>query len=495
MSQGKNFSDSIASCVLSKYEKLSKKGKPTRKNESTIEWTVLAGISSIECVALGTGTKCLGGSALSKFGDLVNDSHAEIVARRAFNLYLLEQLSFSLKNTNSPDSIFLIPTSNTVDSSNFLPNHTDPRLLLDKAPKIKLKDEFKFHFYASQCPCGDASTNFLLSILDNDSQNFSLDELKVPKNTQKNKAETDPTHPSPKKRRKTNSNSSDKKLDILLPDDANHNSSNHPLRGRENFSILNSLRTKPGRLDSDSTLSMSCSDKIALWNLTGVQSALLSLFVQPIYISSFVISDHIYIKEVDRSLNQRIKEVKGLKAPFICNTMEIYRTDLKFCHSLSQVSAKFPKISKIPCESSINWYTHVENPKDTNSHEVIVQGKKQGSPKHKPDTVIKLKFRSRICKLEIFRAFVEFAKDYLLLPGYSKNSDHSNSNSNSSESKGKSDLLNIEFLDYKTIKNFAADYQGTKCLIKSSIFKDWVKKPSNNEPYNYEKYIFLFNEA
>lgn len=62
-------------------------------------------------------------------------------------------------------------------------------------------------------------------------------------------------------------------------------------RGRDNYTLLGVLRTKPGRLDSPSTHSMSCSDKIALWNVVGLQGALLTYLMKPVYLTSVVIGD------------------------------------------------------------------------------------------------------------------------------------------------------------------------------------------------------------
>ena len=72
-------------------------------------------------------------------------------------------------------------------------------------------------------------------------------------------------------------------------------------RGRDNYALFGILRTKPGRADSPPTLCMSCSDKMACWNVLGFQGALASRLFKPLFISSIIIG------EVDSTMQDVIR--------------------------------------------------------------------------------------------------------------------------------------------------------------------------------------------
>lgn len=88
-------------------------------------------------------------------------------------------------------------------------------------------------------------------------------------------------------------------------------------RGRNNYNALGVLRTKPGRADSVPTISMSCSDKIALWTLVGIQGALGAAVMRPVYLDSIVIGDvpmemrEATEAECQRAFSGRLKNVSG----------------------------------------------------------------------------------------------------------------------------------------------------------------------------------------
>jgi tRNA-specific adenosine deaminase 1 len=93
---------------------------------------------------------------------------------------------------------------------------------------------------------------------------------------------------------------------------------NKPWRGRNNYHSYGVLRTKPGRSDSPLTLSMSCSDKIASWNVLGIQGGLTVRIFNPVYISSIIIGDvdedirRILREDCERAFCRRIEDLQGI---------------------------------------------------------------------------------------------------------------------------------------------------------------------------------------
>lgn len=91
-------------------------------------------------------------------------------------------------------------------------------------------------------------------------------------------------------------------------------------RGRNDYNRLGVLRTKPGRADSPPALSMSCSDKMARWNVLGIQGSFGSRFLEPVYLNGIILGEvpteeelrKIVREDCERALKERITGVKGL---------------------------------------------------------------------------------------------------------------------------------------------------------------------------------------
>uniref|UniRef100_A0A1B6IU95 tRNA-specific adenosine deaminase 1 n=1 Tax=Homalodisca liturata TaxID=320908 RepID=A0A1B6IU95_9HEMI len=130
-----DFADEIAKKCLAHYQNLPKKGKPVPDKEWTLLSSVVTSLDrKLSVVAMATGTKCLGRSGMSPRGDLVNDSHAEVLARRCFLRYLYDQIS-KFKQTGDSDII----------------------TGLDDQHRYEINSKVEFHFYTSHVPCGDAA--------------------------------------------------------------------------------------------------------------------------------------------------------------------------------------------------------------------------------------------------------------------------------------------------------------------------------------------------
>ncbi|CAI2201086.1 15072_t:CDS:2, partial [Funneliformis geosporum] len=195
-----------------------------------------------------------------KLGELVQDSHAEVLAKRGFVKFILNKLELAL---TSESRYFQI--------NEHFNNEKEIQEQIGNYPFLLKNDKLSFHMYISQAPCGDASTISLAS-------NQSLEDVELYMNSYNHLSQQI-------------SQNYDREVNKNL----NMHDKIYVAKGREGFRIdydsLGVLRTKPGRVDSEPTLSMSCSDKIAQWNVVGLQSALLSELISPIYLSSIVVGD------------------------------------------------------------------------------------------------------------------------------------------------------------------------------------------------------------
>ena len=82
-------------------------------------------------------------------GYVLHDWHAEILAIRAFNHYLLQECSRMIA-CSSNDSLLLQRTK------------ASEKLDLSVDPPFTICDDVKIHMYCSEAPCGDASMELVM---------------------------------------------------------------------------------------------------------------------------------------------------------------------------------------------------------------------------------------------------------------------------------------------------------------------------------------------
>ncbi len=90
---------------------------------------------SLEVISLATGTRSLSSHEFLSNTSPIHDSHAEILAKRAFQLYLHKQL-IKIRQENSPDTSILTSTQSSL---------------------LRLKPELKLHLFTTRIPCGECN--------------------------------------------------------------------------------------------------------------------------------------------------------------------------------------------------------------------------------------------------------------------------------------------------------------------------------------------------
>ncbi|XP_012868473.1 PREDICTED: tRNA-specific adenosine deaminase 1 isoform X1 [Dipodomys ordii] len=482
--------DEIAQLCYEHYHvRLPKQGKP----EPNREWTLLAAVVKIqftadqacgisdkaiqvtkEVVSMGTGTKCIGQSKMRKSGDILNDSHAEVIARRGFLRYLLHQLQ--LAATLEKDSIFIPGTHKGL---------------------WKLRPALSFVFFSSHTPCGDASIIPMLEFEeqpccpvtisssagasgdlealedkgdcdDTDSPVAKKMRLETPSYLVMNgtahcdKQERHPVTPEVSNWNLTVQGLATVKTtmprDITVLDIHRTGAKCVPGEARDPgkpgaaYHQVGLLRVKPGR--GDRTCSMSCSDKMARWNVLGCQGALLMHFLEePIYLSALVIGKCPYSQEaMQRALTGRCQNVSALPKGFRVQELTTQQSDLLFEQSRCAVQAnRLDGPGRlVPCGAAISWSAVPEHPLD-----VTANGFPQGTTKK---GIGSLQARSRISKVELFRSFLK------LLSSIAEDM--------------QPDSLRGQKLDtYQEYKEAASTYQEAWSTLRKQAFGFWIKNP------------------
>ncbi|XP_039979084.1 double-stranded RNA-specific editase 1-like isoform X1 [Xiphias gladius] len=282
------LADAVSRLVIDKFSELTDNfASPhaRRKVLAGVVMTTGADVKEAQVICVSTGTKCINGEYMSDRGLALNDCHAEIVARRSLIRYLYSQMEHFLSNIEEEHQKSILTRC-------------------DNRQGFRVKENVQFHLYISTSPCGDARI-------------FSPHEAGV--------EDQGDRHPNRKARGQLRTKIESGEGTI-------------PVRSS------NTIQTWDGVLQGERLLTMSCSDKIARWNVVGFQGSLMSYFTEPIYFSSIILGSLYHADHLSRAMYQRITEIEDLPQPFSLNR--------PLLSGISNAEARQP--GKAP-NFSVNW--------------------------------------------------------------------------------------------------------------------------------------------
>ncbi|KAL3232389.1 tRNA-specific adenosine deaminase 1 [Nakaseomyces bracarensis] len=332
--------EQIAELVKKSYFKLSKSSRPTTRSNGILEGTIVASViacdintGSTRLISIATGVKSTPNSELKRsHGKIVHDCHAEILALRGLNAVILKQIQYLKQGQNSD----LVVKSGVPG-------------------KFKWKENLELALFISKLPCGDASMRTLEESSRSDDIQYS---------------------------------------------DSDENQYLDPnirtiLRGRSNYKRRGYVRTKPGRIDSKITHSISCSDKLCARQSTSVLNALnFTLLEVPIYLKYLVVPNltNDELEYARSSLHNRIPDKNHL--------LNIITCKFDFEDDLNELKEPSPL-----CGVKLYYTTN-----DT-IEEQILNGLKNGYYT-KPSKPIRKNAESTVSRYSLWKCFVEMCPEF-----------------------------------------------------------------------------------
>lgn len=394
-----------------------------KKNNSST--TAISSGDNAVVVSLGTGNRCITGQRLSMEGKVVNDSHAEIVCRRAFISFLYAELEKYASQQQQQESIFEL-TANQPKS------------------KLKLKKGISFHLYISTAPCGDSA----IFTPRQDSEN-NANKLLFPK-------EHSPTFTS--------------KVNGITRSKIENGEGTIPIDGNE------AMQTFDGILRGQRLRTMSCSDKICRWNVLGLQGALLSHIIEPVYLDSLTLGylyDHGHLSRAiccrllkkekdctaDGAVGKTIKSGQDQPPPSTMSSCELpsgFRLNHPWIGRVTQheVGRETEKTNNV----SMNWAFHEQSAEVTDGRTGAQMSRTDGIPTP-----------SRLCKHEMLNRFkhlvcrIDGFSDFLMM--------------NADGEKKTYRELKDEAVDFQTAKKSFVD------TLRNMRYGAWVTKPNEQDMF------------
>ncbi|XP_071545527.1 double-stranded RNA-specific editase Adar-like isoform X2 [Panulirus ornatus] len=201
------------------------------------------------------------------------------------------------------------------------------------------------------------------------------------------------------------------------------------------------LQTWDAVIQGEPLRTMSCSDKIARWNVVGIQGALLSHFLEPVYLESVIIGSLFNEAHVYRALCGRMEQtLEGIPPPFHLQKPK-----------MEKVNFTEPRLPQRAPLISANWDCEREKLEILNA----MTGQQEGETS------------SILCKRQFLSRFIELLDDLPTLTEI--------------------DVKATKSLSYGEIKAQATNFQVSKRAVVTAFaragFGHWIGKPIEEDTF------------